>query len=271
MPKTLVGLFRDPEEAQAAINDLEQTGFTRNEVSLVAPGDPTDVAAREREADTRTGTGAVVGGAAGMMIGLATFAIPGIGPILAAGPFAVALTGAGVGAAAGGMLGALSELGVSDNREVMYAEGIRRGGTLVVVHPADDEQSERAEAIFDRHDAMDIEEHAGNWRKTGWKGFDPSAAALLDDSGRIVVPDPADPDHYDYYRRVCADAGLNYEEYANAYRYGQTLASDPAHSGVEWDNAEPALRSRWERDHSDSWARVKDVMRHAWDHTRGKI
>lgn len=156
MPRTIVGLFRDPAEADAALKTLERHGFTSEQVSILAydgSGEFSGLAARERESGAKIGTGAAIGGAAGLMLGVAALAIPGIGPVLAAGPLAAALTGAGVGAAAGGMIGALSGLGVSEHDASYYANELKRGGTLVVVH-AGEEQVEEAESILDRHDSL---------------------------------------------------------------------------------------------------------------------
>ena len=119
-------------------------------------------------------TGGVVGGAAGLAASLAGLAIPGIGPIIAAGPIVSLLTGAGVGAVAGGLIGGLTDLGVSPGDAEYYAEAVRRGGALVTVR-ADDARAERAAEIMRAHGAVDIERRAEQWRERGWTGFDPDA------------------------------------------------------------------------------------------------
>src|SRR5687768_18593241 len=106
--KTVVGLFDQFSDAQNAVRDLEGAGFERRHISIIANrGDQSDsmgTAERSGDAgdagDTAGGaaTGAMVGGAVGLIAGLAALAIPGIGPVLAMGPLATALTGAGVGA-----------------------------------------------------------------------------------------------------------------------------------------------------------------------------
>ena len=306
MPKTVVGLFRDPVDAEAVLHDLELIGFSRDEVSLVAhdgSGKYSQTAAKEgSEGGAGVGTGAAIGGAAGVMLGLAALAIPGIGPVLAAGPLAVALTGAGVGAATGGMLGALGDLGLSHDHAQTYAEGLRRGGTLVVIRANEDDRAERAESILDRHGAVNIEQHVEEWRKTGWSGVDPhDQPYTMGDEGspsewgrtelssggettaekegaahdyvrdRSIVPDPADPHFYEHYRQHYAGKGTwKYEDYSDAYRYGQTLAAEPRYQNSDWDSVESEFRSRWERDNPDTWDRVKGAARHAWDHFRGQ-
>jgi hypothetical protein len=121
------------------------------------------------------GIGAVLGGAAGALAGLGVIAIPGIGPVVAAGWLAATAAGAVAGSAAGGIIGALTQAGVSKEHVHAYAEGIRRGGTLVTARVPDRDRA-RYEAIMDRR-AVDIEERAANYRRAGWSTFDESAPA----------------------------------------------------------------------------------------------
>jgi hypothetical protein len=179
MTRTVIGLFRDANEAQAALQDLESAGFTREHLSLVAydgSGQYSDYLGKNSELGSNTAKGAAAGGVAGLLLGLAAVAIPGIGPIVAAGPIAAALAGAGVGAATGGMLGALSDMGVPGHEAKYYEEAIRRGGTLLMVR-ADEGSVERAQAVLDRHGALDVEETALAWRSEGWNPNDPHSDA----------------------------------------------------------------------------------------------
>ena len=151
MIRTVAGLFRDPNEAQVAVHDLEQAGFARSDISVVTQA----ASATGEGADEHTsGTmkGAAIGGVAGALLGVAALAIPGIGPVLAIGPIAAALTGAGVGAATGGIFAVLSELGVPEHEAEYWEEGVRGGGTLLIVH-ATEETWEDARSILDRHGA----------------------------------------------------------------------------------------------------------------------
>ena len=148
MIRTVAGLFRDPIEAQVAVHDLEQAGFARSDISVVTH-------ARSATADEHaSGTikGAAIGGVAGALLGVAALAIPGIGPVLAIGPIAAALTGAGVGAATGGIFAVLSELGVPDHEAQYWEEGVRGGGTLLIVHATEDTW-EDARSVLNRHGA----------------------------------------------------------------------------------------------------------------------
>ncbi len=100
-------------------------------------------------------SGTVLGGGAGLLAGLGMLAIPGIGPVVAAGWLVATALGAGVGAASGGLLGSLIGAGVAETDAHTYAEGVRRGGTLVTVR-AEGNQSAMVEAILAKHAAVDI-------------------------------------------------------------------------------------------------------------------
>src|SRR3954469_13886583 len=148
-------LFDTYEQAAQAVAELESSGVPHSDISIVANnaegrlGDSsrstiTSSAAdvdRDHDAGTGAGTGAtigtVLGGGAGLLAGLGMLAIPGVGPVVAAGWLIATLAGAGVGAAAGGLLGSLTGAGVSEQEAHVYAEGVRRGGTLVTVRTSE--------------------------------------------------------------------------------------------------------------------------------------
>jgi uncharacterized membrane protein len=178
--KTIVGSFDSFDEAQRVARDLVADGFVDRDVSVVASDVRSDVApaanAVETSNATATGaiTGGVVGGAAGLAASLVGLTIPGIGPIIAAGPIVATLSGAGVGAVAGGLIGGLSDVGVPKEHAEYYAESVRRGGALVAVR-ADDTRFERAAEIMREHGAIDIDRRVEQWRESGWTGWSPEA------------------------------------------------------------------------------------------------
>jgi hypothetical protein len=110
------------------------------------------------------GTGAVVGGSLGLLTGAAGLFIPGLGPILGMGPMlATILGGAGIGAVAGGLTGALVNAGVPEADAGFYAEGVRRGGTLVTVVADGQSAADVAADVMDRAGAYDVNERAATW------------------------------------------------------------------------------------------------------------
>jgi len=180
MAKTIVGLFDTFPEAQGAVQDLVNKGFPRDNISIAAnnaTGEYTQSSASSEEwSGTATGAaaGATIGGIGGLLVGLGTLAIPGVGPIVAAGPLIAALTGAGVGAVAGGLIGALTDIGVPEEEAGYYAEGVRRGGTLVTVN-AEDNMVDRAVDILENHNAVDVDQRASSWKQSGWTGYSSTA------------------------------------------------------------------------------------------------
>ena len=178
MSKTVIGLMDNMGEAQNLVNDLVANGIERDDIGFMANekqatstrADADDGGDAASGALAGAGTGAAIGGVAGLALSFAPLAIPGIGPILAAGPIAAALTGAGIGALAGGLIGGLTKLGVPEEDAHYYAEGVRRGGILVTVAADDDREVEQAVTILKRHGAVDIEKRASEWREEGWEG-----------------------------------------------------------------------------------------------------
>lgn len=185
MAKTVVGLYESSDRAQRAIEDLVDAGFRREDISLTARseehGHLEGGGGHETEAGsgaaTGAGIGAGVGGIGGLLVGLGLLTIPGLGPIVAAGPLAATLAGMGVGAAAGGLVGGLVGLGIPEEDADRYAEGVSRGGYLVIVN-APDAEAERAADILDRYDPLDIDE----------RSMSRSDAGLVSDRAETVLP-----------------------------------------------------------------------------------
>jgi len=137
MSVTVVGVFDRTLKAEDVIGELQQAGVDRNQISLLVSSDTGASAANDDSKPNHiagTGAGAAIGGIAGLVVGLAASAIPGIGPILAAGPIAAALGSIGIGAAAGGLIGSLTGMHIPEEDAHYYAGEVRRGRAVVLVN-----------------------------------------------------------------------------------------------------------------------------------------
>ena len=133
------------------------------------------------------GTGAVIGAGAGLLAGAIGMFIPGLGPILGVGPIAATiLGGAGIGAVAGGLTGGLINAGVPDDDAAAYAEGVRRGGVLVLVTAHDQAKAEAAADLLSAAGAYDIDERAATWQEVSQSM---TAGGNADGSFLSVVPE----------------------------------------------------------------------------------
>jgi len=188
---TLSRLYDDYPTASRVMMDLEAAGVAAGDISIIASNadnwykhdrNRDGVDDRAEGAATGAGIGATVGGLAGLLAGLGMIAIPGIGPVVAAGWFASTAAVAAAGGVAGGLLGALTEAGVSEEDANVYAEGVRRGGALLTVR-IPEAQRARVEAVLDRS-AVDIRERGMAYRKSGWSSFDVDAPAYTADQVR---------------------------------------------------------------------------------------
>ena len=166
MAKTVVGVFANYTEAEQVASELEEKGYSRSDISVVAndhKGDYSNLGTETGEgshAASGAGTGAAIGGAAGLALGLVALAIPGIGPVIALGPLATALTGAGIGAAAGGLIGAMTSMGVPEEDAHHYAGRVKEGDALVMVKTSD-ERAQAAAALLEGYGAENVDERDG--------------------------------------------------------------------------------------------------------------
>lgn len=199
MTVTISRLYDDYQAAERAVRDLEAAGLAHSEISVVASnadnwysGDKTGTKRVDRDADgvddraegagKGARVGAAIGGTAGLLAGLGLLAIPGVGPVVAAGWLVATAAGVAAGGATGGIIGALANAGVDEEDAEVYAEGVRRGGTLVTARVPDGDRS-RYESILDRS-AVNIAERGKAYRSSGWKSFDPNATPYNADQVR---------------------------------------------------------------------------------------
>jgi hypothetical protein len=309
MARTVVGLFDNFQEAQDVVRELVNNGFARENLSLIAndaEGRYASDLGRGREnvsdaAASGAGLGAALGGIAGLLVGLGTFIIPGVGPVLAAGPLIAALGGAGIGAITGGLVGALTESGVPEEDASIFSEGVHRGGTLVAAYVTDD-AADLAADIMNRHNPIDIEERSSSWKNQNWGRTEEEAEPFAFDrtrqqnterktsSGREPTSrvrsyqvaqhknqnlsagsDRTLEDWKMYESRFRSHFDTHFsrigtwEAYRGSYRFGFEQGRRGSHANEEWENIRDDFRSDWESQYrNQNWVDHEEAVRQGW-------
>jgi hypothetical protein len=196
------GLYSNRVQVEQGIDALLAARFRSEDISVLFPdNEGTKDFAHEKNtkapegATMGAGTGGVIGGTLGLLVGIGALAIPGLGPFIAAGPIVSALAGIGAGGAVGGFVGALVGMGIPEYEAKRYDGRVRQGGILVSVHCDNSEWVTRAEDILRQTGAEDIA----------------SAGESSSDYGKTDKPLPRDP--------------------LSATAYDHRLASPPTRSG----------------------------------------
>lgn len=161
---SILGLFHDQDTLGRAVETLQTAGFAATDISALLPrSQSTAQFAHEHHTKAPEGAaagaaaGGVVGGGLGLLVGLGALAIPGLGPLIAAGPIVAALAGAGAGGAVGGIAGALIGMGIPEYEAKRYESFVKNGGMLLSVHCDDDAAAHRARGILDGFGASGID------------------------------------------------------------------------------------------------------------------
>jgi uncharacterized membrane protein len=161
--KAVFGLFTSQFSLEVAVEALRNQGFHNSDLSVLSPGSDSgtnfaheqSTFSADRAATGITG-GAIVGGSLGWLVGIGAIAIPGIGPLMVAGPIVAAIAGVGIGGALGGIGGALIDLGIPEDEAHLYENQIRGGATLLSVQVNDVEWERKAYDAFEMAGAEDI-------------------------------------------------------------------------------------------------------------------
>jgi uncharacterized membrane protein len=162
---TVAGVFTQEREAEQALNELKNAGFSPDQVSVVAKDtrgtqemvERSDMAGAETSGATAGAVlGGLTGGLAGWLVGIGALAIPGIGPIVAAGALATTLGGAAVGAVAGGLIGALVGAGIPEDDARTYETHVKEGRILITAQAATSTQAQEARDAFDRYNGSEV-------------------------------------------------------------------------------------------------------------------
>ena len=157
------GIYKSGGQAEHAVDQIVAAGFSNNDISVLLPDNQSSKEfAHEKNTKAPEGTvagvttGGVVGGTLGLLAGIGALAIPGVGPLIAAGPIMGALAGLGVGGAVGGLVGALVGMGIPEYEAKRYEGRIKDGGVLVSIHCDSSEEVTRAKQLLKQTGAEDI-------------------------------------------------------------------------------------------------------------------
>jgi len=252
---TVVAVFDDRDDAQDAISALRDAGFAADDISILArdrdtAGKLADDTGTEAAAGAATGAlaGGLLGGVAGWLVGIGALAIPGIGPIIAAGPIAAALGGAALGAATGGIVGALTGAGVPEDEARYYDEEFRRGGIVVTVRARG--RYDEAQSILREHGGRDTTSSTATY--ASWNETSPRFRSAYEQ-------------RYGTSRR--------WDDVEPAHRFGYESYGRTRQSGTEtdWRTAEPTLREEWSRSgNTGDYNAYRTDVRRGWDYGRGR-
>src|SRR5450432_1108604 len=157
------GIYKTSAQAERAVDRIAAAGFSHNDISVLLPDiHSSKEFAHEKNTKAPEGTtagvtsGGVVGGALGLLAGIGALAIPGVGPLIAAGPIMAALAGVGIGGTVGGLIGALIGMGIPEFEAKRYEGRVKDGGILLSAHCDNSDDITRAEAILKSSGAEDI-------------------------------------------------------------------------------------------------------------------
>jgi hypothetical protein len=158
------GIYNDRVAFEAGVEALRTAGFRNSDISVILPERDRTTKDLAHEIHTKApegvtagaGGGAAVGGVLGWLVGIGALAIPGVGPLVAAGPIVAALAGAGAAGAAGGLVGGLIGAGIPEVEAKRYSGRIREGGYLLSVHCDDSDWAKRAKEILEATAASDV-------------------------------------------------------------------------------------------------------------------
>jgi hypothetical protein len=161
--KAVFGIAKNEEQATRIVNELKEAGFSSDDVSVLLPdraGSRDFAHEHHTKAPEGAAAGAVAGGVMagvlGWLAGIGSLAIPGVGPLIAAGPIMAALSGAAAGGAVGTLAGALVGLGIPEYEAKQYEGKVKNGNILISVHTEDSKQRNIAKEIFERAHAEDV-------------------------------------------------------------------------------------------------------------------
>jgi len=162
--RAVFGVYSNRGTAESAVSAFKDAGFSNSDISILFPESADTEKELVAESSTKApagaavgvSSGAAVGGTLGWLVGVGALAIPGIGPVIAAGPIVAALAGVGVGGAFGGFAGCLIGVGISEAEAERYQGRLSTGATLVAIHCQTSDEITRAKEVMAATKAEDI-------------------------------------------------------------------------------------------------------------------
>lgn len=267
------GIYRDQSSAEAAVQALRGAGFRVEDLSILMPENLGSKELNVQKATkgpegtaTGAGVGAAVGGTLGLLAGIGALAIPGIGPLIAAGPIVASLAGLGAGGAVGGLAGGLIGMGMPEYEAKRYEGYVSKGGILLSVHCDNSEWVGRAKDILKQTGASDVSS-TGESSADGGKSDRPYPRS---ENTREMDTDYS-TEWRQHYTANFADTGVTYEECAPAYEFGRRMGTNEQYQNRSFNDVEPRLREEYERKYPGSaWSKIKSAVRYGWDRVTGK-
>lgn len=162
MKQAVVGMVPTPTQADTLIVSLRARGISSSDISVIMPDFVANGASKQKQnkapaaATAGAGTGLILGGALGWLAGIGAISIPGLGPLVGAGPIMAALSGAAVAGGVGGFIGALIGFGIPEYEARQYEGKLRDGNILVSVHAVDTETAKSVEQILRAEGAQNV-------------------------------------------------------------------------------------------------------------------
>jgi len=191
------GLYGDRDQVDNGVHSLLTAGFRNEDISVLLPDNEgtkdlgLEKSSKAPEAATAgVGAGGTLGGAVGLLVGIGALAIPGLGPLIAAGPIVAALAGMGAGGAVGGLVGAMVGMGIPEYEAKRYDGRVRKGGLLVSIHCDNSDWVSRAKDILKKTGAQDIasaDEAAADYAKTD-KPLPRTQQTVTDYESTTIIP-----------------------------------------------------------------------------------
>jgi hypothetical protein len=287
MKRTLVALYKSYSEAERALGALFDAGFDRNSVSIMSTPNPEGKVIPESDSErVNRGAGAAVGGIAGAALGLTALTIPGVGPLVAAGPLAAALGATGAAAGAGGLTGLLIGLGITNDEAKSYASRVNSGGAIVVIE-TDDARAPEAEHILRKSAPVRVDQTTGAADVTARPARPDHEPMELENASnephntdygptQFAPENPHYSSSFDEFAGVFQRSksvffgtrGEDYEPYREAYDFGYRAAVDRKYASKSWVEALPDLRREWEERKRD-WAAFNQAVYQGWEAARG--